>query len=75
MIDFGNKLRELRAFNNMSQKSAAEALHISATCYAGYEQGYREPDFKTLVKICKLYQVSADYLLGLETDEDAIIKQ
>ena len=65
-MKFNENLREQRKIANLTQKEAAEKLHISATCYSGYEQGYREPDFKTLIKICKLFNVSADYLLGLE---------
>ena len=31
-----------------------------------WEQGRTEPDIKTIVKLCKIFDVSADYLLGLE---------
>ncbi len=65
-MEFKDRLREMRNEKGLKQKEAAQALGISVTCYAGYEQGYREPDFKTLVAICKLYGVTADYLLGLE---------
>ena len=65
-MKFCEKLREQRKELNLTQKEAAEKLGVSVTCYGGYEQGYREPDFKTLIKICKTFNVSADYLLGLE---------
>ncbi len=64
-MKFNEKLRELRTEKKLTQKQIAKLLGISTTCYGGYEQGYREPDFKTLVKICKLFEVSADYMLGL----------
>ena len=64
-MDFKDKLREQRIEKGLTQKEVAELLGLSKTCYAGYEQGYREPDFKTLIRICKLFEVSADYLLGL----------
>ena len=64
-MKFNEKLKELRIEKKLTQKQVAEQLDISTTCYGGYEQGYREPDFKTLIKICKLFDVSADYLLGL----------
>lgn len=63
---FNIRLKEIRLENKLSQKQTAEKLKISVTCYAGYEQGYRQPDLKTLVKICKEFDVSSDYLLGLE---------
>ena len=60
------RLKELRVERGLKQKDVAEALEISVSCYGGYEQGYREPDFKTLIKISKFFKVSTDYLLGLE---------
>lgn len=59
------RLKELRHERGLSQKEVAEALEISVSCYGGYEQGYREPDLKTLIKICKLFETSSDFLLGL----------
>ena len=67
-IFFNKKLKELRKEKSLTQKQLAEILEVSTTCYAGYEQGYREPDFKTLKKICLFFDVSADYLLGLEDE-------
>lgn len=67
-IFFNEKLKELRKEKSLTQKQLAEILEVSTTCYAGYEQGYREPDFKTLKKICLFFDVSADYLLGLEDE-------
>ena len=64
-MNFSEKLRETRLENKYTQKEVAEQIGISVTCYAGYEQGYREPDFKTLIKISKFFKVSTDYLLGL----------
>lgn len=63
---FNERLKELRIEKGYSQRSIATTLGISATCYAGYEQGYRQPDLKMLAKICVLLKISADYLLGLE---------
>ena len=67
-IFFNEKLKELRKEKSLTQKQLAEILEVSTTCYAGYEQGYREPDFKTLKKICLFFDVSSDYLLGLEDE-------
>ena len=62
----GTKLRELRAEKEMKQKEVAEAIGVSLTCYAGYEQDYRDPDYVTLIRIAKFFNVRTDYLLGLE---------
>lgn len=66
MSTFSERLREQRAEKQLKQKDVADALGLSVTCYAGYEQGYREPDFATLIKICDYFSISADYFLGIE---------
>ena len=63
---FKERLKEQRIYNKLTQKAVAQSLGISASCYAGYESGYREPDLNTLIKLCKLFKISSDYLLGLE---------
>lgn len=69
MNGFSEKLKRLRVEKGITQKMVAKQLEISETGYAGYEQGYREPDFNTLTKICKFFDVTSDYLLGLENED------
>lgn len=64
MRKFHERLKELRNEKSFTQKTVANALGISITCYAGYEQGYREPDLKTLVRLADYFDVTTDYLLG-----------
>lgn len=66
MNRFSQRLRERRIEKHLTQKDVATALGISVTCYAGYEQGYREPDFDTLIKICKYLDISADVILEIK---------
>ena len=61
-----DRLKEQRVDRGLKQSDVAKELGISVSCYAGYEQGYREPDLKTLIALCKFFGVSSDYLLGLE---------
>ena len=63
---FREKLKAVRKESGLNQRQVAEKLEISTTCYAGYEQGYRQPDLITLRKICILFDISSDYLLDLE---------
>ena len=59
------RMKQLRIEKNMKQTDVADALGLSISAYCRYEYGQREPSPTTLVKMAKLYQVSADYLLGL----------
>ena len=60
------KLRMLRKQKNVSQKEVAQKVGITLSAYSNYEQGTREPSFEIFKNLCRYYEVSADYLLGLE---------
>ena len=66
----GERLQEIRKDHGDTQQSLADKLHVSLYAVRCWEQGKSSPGYDTLVKICRLYQVSADYLIGL-VDEDA----
>ena len=57
------RLKELRALKNMTQKEVAEALGVDRTTYAKYETGGSEPSFEILKRIALFYDVSCEYLL------------
>ena len=60
------KLKLLRKQMGVTQKTVAEAIGVTLSAYSNYEQGTREPNIQILVNLCKYYDVSADYLVGLE---------
>ena len=55
------KLRELRTERRLSQQSIADALGVTRSAYANYEQGLREPSLDTFQKICQFYEVDAEF--------------
>lgn len=57
------KLKELRIERGIQQKDLAATLGIGANTLSQYENGKREPDNKTLVKLADYFGVSVDYLL------------
>jgi len=59
------RMKKMRIEKNMKQTDVAEALGLSISAYCRYEYGQREPNATTIAAMAKLYQVSADYLLGL----------
>lgn len=64
-IILGQRLRELREEEGLTQKQVAEKLGISSVTYLHYEKAQREPSLSMLADIAKLFGVSVDYLLGL----------
>ena len=59
------KLRDLREDHDLTQQQVAEYLGTSQTMYARYERGANQLPIKHLKKLCQLYNISADYLLGI----------
>lgn len=64
MIDFGNRLRKLRANKNITQQSLAERLDVTKSVISAYENSVRYPSYDILIKISGIFGVSTDYLLG-----------
>lgn len=66
MIMFGAVFKELRQSKNKSQKEMAEIFNISQAAVSNWEAGRKIPEVHTLITIAKFFEVSIDYLLGLE---------
>lgn len=66
MVDFGNKLKTLRIKENMTQAQLAQKLGLTKSVISAYETGLRLPSYDVLIHIAKIYNVSTDYLLGIE---------
>lgn len=61
----GERLREERIAQNLTQEDMAKKLGITRQAYGNYETGKRDVDSQTLVNLVKILNVSVDYLLGL----------
>ena len=66
MLKFAERLRELRLEKNMSRKNLANLLLINERTISYWELSQRECNLEQLCKLCELFGVSSDYLLGLE---------
>lgn len=61
----GERLSEIRKDHGDTQADLASRLNVSLAAVRSWEQEKSSPSHEMLVNICKLYQVSSDYLLGL----------
>lgn len=59
------RLKQLRAQNSYTQADLAYILCIRQEQYSKYESGVRELPLHLLIRLCKIYNVSSDYILGL----------
>jgi len=62
-MNFISNLKRLRTKEGLSQKGLGEALGMSRSNIASYEQGIAEPTLCNLVKIAKYFEVSLNELL------------
>ena len=70
MVDFGNMLKTLRLRKNMTQAQLANKLGLTKSVISAYETGLRLPSYDILIHIARIYNVSTDYLLGIEQKQE-----
>ena len=66
MSIFAQRLRELRQEKGLSMKQLAKELNTTDAAVSNWENEINEPKISYLKAIAKYFNVSADYLLGLE---------
>ena len=63
-----NRLRDLREDRDLRQIDVSKAIGIDQRTLSNYETGKTNPDSFAIIKLCDFYNVSADYLLGRESN-------
>lgn len=65
MTNYRERLRGLREDRDLSQAVIGKLLSKSQQGYNHIEAGRAELKIDDLVKLCRFYDVSADYIIGL----------
>lgn len=68
---FRERLKELRKSKNLSQKQLADVLQTSNSSICDWECGRTEPNIETVAYMAVYFDVTSDYLLGLEDETGA----
>ena len=66
MIEFSQRLRELWQDKGLSMKQLAKELGTTDAAVSNWENGINEPKISYLKSIAVYFNVTADYLIGLE---------
>lgn len=66
---FGEKLRELRKNKNLSQEELGKICGVAKNTISYWEKNLTQPSFEIVKEIAKYFNVSADYLLGIDLDK------
>lgn len=69
MVDFGDRLKELRKQIGLNQAELAEKMSVTKSVISYYENRERAPSPEILIKLASIFHVSTDYLLGLENEQ------
>jgi transcriptional regulator with XRE-family HTH domain len=67
-----DRLVELRKRKKKTQQEIADIIGITRPAYTAYEKGNRAPDYEILKKLANYFNVTTDYLLGHETEENKL---
>lgn len=67
-MKYHERIRDIRLKSGETQQQIASLLETSQQAYLKYEKGVNEIPVWRIIKLCRHYNLSADYLLGL-TDE------
>ena len=63
---FSQRLRELRQDRELSMKQLAKAINTTDAAVSNWENGINEPKISYLKALALFFNVSSDFLLGLE---------
>lgn len=64
--NFSEKLKELRLKNKYTQKFVAKFLGLTQRQYQYCEMGHIPSQFDVVIKMCRLYDIDANELFGIE---------
>lgn len=69
-MQIGNRIKSLRIQSNITQRELANKIGLTPKMISFYENSERIPPMDIIVKFVSIFNVSADYLLGLSPSPD-----
>lgn len=70
----GEKLKKERNLKNITQSQLAKEISVSPKTISNYESDSIYPPIPTLIKLCKYFNVSSDYLIGLSDEKKIFVE-
>lgn len=68
VMGFGNRIKELRVLNALTQAQLAEKVGVDPSAISLWENDINEPKASYIVRLALTFSVSADYILGIEDE-------
>lgn len=63
---YGQKIKELRVEKGWTQLQLAEMISSTQSTIGKYEREELQPNIEVLKKLCKVFEVSSDFLIGMD---------
>lgn len=74
-LSLGATIRSMRERKLMTQKDLGDLLGITAQAVSKWEIGKAEPDSEFIRRLCQIFDVSANELLGMHQDDQVSINE
>ena len=71
MENYGKRITDLRKKHNLTQSELGEMLNVTPQAISKWENGLSEPDLGTLRKMCEIFNVTTDEMLGVDPIADS----
>lgn len=68
-MNFYERLKNAREDRDISQKDMASMLDMNQSNYSRIENGHQEPSLDQLMKMAKIFNLTIDELLGVDSDK------
>ncbi len=69
-MDYQTRIRHIREDRDLTQAEIGKILQKSQQGYSHIESGRAELKIDDLIKLCKFYNLSANYLIGISDKQD-----
>ena len=67
-MDYRHKFKELRVDNDLTQQNIAEICGVSDATVGHWENLKRDMKIDSIVKLCRFYNVSPEYIFGFTNE-------
>ena len=71
-MDYRERMRALREDHDLSQEDVGRILNKSQQGYSHIENGRSELKIEDLIRLCRFYNVSSDYFIGMQNKGEMI---
>lgn len=65
ILQISQTIKELRLQRGITQTELSQALGVKQSCVSKWERGNTVPNVVQVIALAKLFDVSADYILGI----------